>query len=80
MADQRHGERTMGGDRSLRGPWVRRLSPGSHGDKAFRYLLPVVVYGGPYRPGHQREVFREGEQNESENEMIRRFSALGQQH
>lgn len=50
------GERTMGGDRSLRGPWVSRLNLGSHGDEAFRYLLPVVVvvvYGNLFPPGHR---------------------------
>lgn len=59
MADRRHGERTMGGDRSLRGSWVSRLSLGSHGDEAFRYLLPVVVYGNLFPPGHQWEAFRD---------------------
>lgn len=36
-------ERTRRGERSLRGPGLSRLSPGSHGDKASRYL-PVLLF------------------------------------
>lgn len=61
MADRSRGERTTRGDRSLRGPWVSRLSPGSHGDKAFRYLPRVVVYRDFIPLGRQKEAWR-GEQ------------------
>lgn len=65
------------GDRSLRGPWVSRLSPGSHGDKAFRYLPCVVVYGDLFPLGRQEEAWR-GEQrpSRSQKEIIGGFSAL----
>lgn len=77
MADQRHGERTTRGDRSLRGPWVSRLSPGSHGDKAFRYLPRGVVYGDLFPLGRQKEAWR-GEQkpSRSRKEIIGGFSAF----
>lgn len=77
MADRRHGERTTRGDRSLRGPWVSRLSPGSHGDEAFRYLPRVVVYADLFPLGRQKEA-RRGEQkpSRSEKEIIAGFSAL----
>lgn len=58
-------------------PWVRRLSPGSHGDKAFRCLPPVVAHGDVSPLGCQKEAWRgEEKPHRSKKEIIGGFTAL----